>query len=635
MATLFEDNTGGVYADVNGVRLRGNAALAATIPGLKSDNAGGVYLDRAGVRLTGNAAIAAGVPGLFSDNAGKLYSGSAGSRLTGASAIAAKHAAATLRSVGVRALSATALNQFENWLSASAGHIMLFCDDSSWANSLAKMEGEIEKWAHTDVRREWVFPLCNSTQNLAATNAGTHDAAITEMFEVIAAEDDNDEIWVRLGWEMNLATSSGYPWSAVDNGSANYVSAYKRVHALARAVDSRFVFTWAPNWAANNPEPMYPGDEYVDVIGMDAYFKTQFEQSSGQTGDQVWAYKLTGGGYGLNWLASFALLHGKPIALCEWGGNADVPEYMTGQANWLLANNVKYHGYWDQTTPTAANCKLSNMQYPNIGAIYRAAFGDPTVTRAWNPMLYFGTDLVGWYDASDEEAFIIATGVERWYSEHGAGKSGYQGNTALQPVRSATARNGLPGVTFDGSDDFLNQSDVTDTPTGQQAFGLAVQAHGDPTLVDFTYFLSIADATNAMSLGVSNAGYARWQQGGNFLQSPSMAGVDRSIVLSAPAGATVNMTGGLDGDLTPKTASIARTAIATPTRLVMGAAGIGGSAVGSYAKVTMQEVIIVKRELTAAETDKLHGYLAHKWKGTRGSIALEAGHPYEDNPPAL
>ena len=538
-------------------------------------------------------------------------------------------------SVGVRAQSATSLVQFENWLSKPVGHVMAFCDSSSWADSLTKCQNEIALWTGTGKKIEWVFPLCNASENLAATNAGTHDAAITSIFEAIEAFDTSSEIWLRLGWEMNLATSSGYAWSAVDNGAANYISAYQRLHALALAVSSRFVFTWAPNWASSNPEPMYPGDAYVDVIGMDAYFKTQFEQSSGQTGDQVWAYKLAGNGYGLDWLETFSRAHNKPIALCEWGGNADVSEYMAGQTKWLKDKNVKYHGYWDQTTPTAANCKLSNMQYPLMGAIYRTAFGKPSVVRDWNPLLYFGDDLVEWYDASDSRAFTIDTGVSKWVAEHGAAKSSVQSTGTKQPIYSSTARNGLPGVTFDGVDDAIVQSVVTDTPSGQTAFGVAAQVYGNSSLASFKYFLSIGDATNGMSLGSSTSGYARWQQGGNFVQSPTLVDTDRSIVFTAPAGATVNMVGGLDGDQTPKTASIARTAIATPTRIVMGAECQSGTTVGSHAPVTVQEIIIVNRELTTDETDKLHGYLAWKWKGTRESIPLPSGHPYEDAPPTL
>src|SRR5690606_28362220 len=128
------------------------------------------------------------------------------------------------------------------------------------------------------------------------------------------------------------------------------------------------------------PEPMYPGDDYVDVVGMDCYFKTQFDQSSGQTGAQVWSYKKSAN-YGLDWLVSFAATHEKRIALCEWGGNADEPDWMEAQIHWLIDNDVKYHGYWDQTTPTDANCKLSNGGYPNMGQSFIDLLGDPDAER--------------------------------------------------------------------------------------------------------------------------------------------------------------------------------------------------------------------------------------------------------------
>lgn len=75
----------------------------------------------------------------------------------------------------------------------------------------------------------------------------------------------------------------------------------------------------------------------------------------------------------------------------------------------------------------------------------------------WTPYA-LGGDLLAFWDANDASAFTMSgTNVTVWAD----GKSGYalsQNTGGSMPVRGAEAFGGLPGVTFDGADDYLNMN---------------------------------------------------------------------------------------------------------------------------------------------------------------------------------
>ncbi|HEY2515182.1 MAG TPA: glycosyl hydrolase [Polyangiaceae bacterium] len=112
--------------------------------------------------------------------------------------------------------------------------------------------------------------------------AGTHDAAITAQAQ--SAKALGAQILMRWGHEMN---GNWYPWAGANNGGADagatgaadkYVAAWKHVHDLfGQAGATNVVWVWCIN-VADVPEESwnhwsnyYPGDAYVDWVGLDAY----------------------------------------------------------------------------------------------------------------------------------------------------------------------------------------------------------------------------------------------------------------------------------------------------------------------------------------------------------------------------
>jgi beta-mannanase len=102
---------------------------------------------------------------------------------------------------------------------------------------------------------------------------GRYDAYIATWAKQAAAY--NRYFLIRFAHEMN---GNWYPWSVGQSGStpADYVAAYRRVRRIfddSGAAQVRWV--WSPNVIINGDTDVisrcYPGDDYVDIIGVDGY----------------------------------------------------------------------------------------------------------------------------------------------------------------------------------------------------------------------------------------------------------------------------------------------------------------------------------------------------------------------------
>jgi beta-mannanase len=107
-----------------------------------------------------------------------------------------------------------------------------------------------------------------------------------------------------------------YPWAASVNGNtpASLIAAWRHVHDLFSAAGARNVeWVWCPN--AGGPTPIadvYPGDAYVDIVGMDGY-----NWGNGTTGYQAPASVFS------SLLSQVQLVaHAKPVLINETGTSA-------------------------------------------------------------------------------------------------------------------------------------------------------------------------------------------------------------------------------------------------------------------------------------------------------------------------
>jgi len=120
----------------------------------------------------------------------------------------------------------------------------------------------------------WHFSNPNAVA-LKDIGNGKYDAYIDSWAN--GARSFGGEVWLRFGHEMN---GNWYPWtiSAQGGNAAPYVAAFRRIHdRFRKAGASNVRFIWCfnaesvPQTAWNDPKRAYPGDDYVDAIGMDGY----------------------------------------------------------------------------------------------------------------------------------------------------------------------------------------------------------------------------------------------------------------------------------------------------------------------------------------------------------------------------
>jgi len=121
---------------------------------------------------------------------------------------------------------------------------------------------------------------------------GKWDAYITQYAKDAARLDL--PFMLRWGHEFN---SDWYPWSLIKNGRDPqlYVQAFRRIVDIFRREGANKVqFVWCfnndsvPNESWNSPVSAYPGDEYVDWIGIDGYnWGTSKSWSSWRSFEQV------------------------------------------------------------------------------------------------------------------------------------------------------------------------------------------------------------------------------------------------------------------------------------------------------------------------------------------------------------
>jgi hypothetical protein len=122
------------------------------------------------------------------------------------------------------------------------------------------------------------------TYALRKIAGGRHDAYLTRF--ATAVRDQSWTIGIRLAHEMN---GNWYPWSEKRSGNraGDYVRAWRHVHDLFRKVGAtNVIWIWSPNIIRPLPsvqlEPLYPGDAYVDWVGIVGY---GVERSASQTFD--------------------------------------------------------------------------------------------------------------------------------------------------------------------------------------------------------------------------------------------------------------------------------------------------------------------------------------------------------------
>lgn len=172
--------------------------------------------------------------------------------------------------------------------------------------------------------------------SLPVINGGAYDDYLRRYAEAITAL--GLPVAIRLDHEMN---AGWYPWNEQGsggkalngNGRGDYVTMWRHVHDIFEAAGANqyVIWVWAPNIVNNLPaanqsleytQSLYPGDAYVDWVGLSGYYRPPYRDDQTPTFDYTFGRSL----------AQLRTITDKPVVLAEIGASesgGDKPAWVT------------------------------------------------------------------------------------------------------------------------------------------------------------------------------------------------------------------------------------------------------------------------------------------------------------------
>jgi hypothetical protein len=257
-----------------------------------------------------------------------------------------------------------ALHTMEQSLGHKLDYAVTFLNHNSWSDFDSSASWALSQWPSNEKLLISV-PLIPNGADLGTAATGAYNQHYLHAAQQIAAHDPNAII--RVGWEMN--GDHWFPWAAADNPSG-YIGAYRQLVDTFRSVSPNFKFDWTPNIGtqAIDPAKVYPGDAYVDTIGLDINEGAAWVGN--KTPAERWDWLLHQPN-GLQWQHDFAAAHGKAMSYPEYASDIDDGTFVAHMADWIKHNNVAFHSWWDSD----ANFNGDLQSHPANEHAFDAAWG--------------------------------------------------------------------------------------------------------------------------------------------------------------------------------------------------------------------------------------------------------------------
>eukprot|EP01121_Diplochlamys_sp_Union-15-3_P020041 TRINITY_DN7690_c0_g1_i1.p1 TRINITY_DN7690_c0_g1~~TRINITY_DN7690_c0_g1_i1.p1 ORF type:complete len:377 (+),score=61.95 TRINITY_DN7690_c0_g1_i1:53-1183(+) len=305
---------------------------------------------------------------------------------------------------------------YEQWIGRPISFGTDFMPSDNWASLEGGgwQLGPWSNWVNGAPAGERTFvlsiPMVPSGQSAEIVNGakGLHNSTFLTLAKNLVSYKLETTV-LRIGWEFN---GGWYPWSASVNPTA-WVKYFQTIVEVMKSVNPKFRVLWNPSigWGQEPAPSVYPGNEYVDFIGLDTYDddwnsairsynlgltqrgswneKQQYHENDlvdfekgywkslkNQTGvtpvngtdwilvvnpddlqkdrEKAWN-DFYSGSYGIQFWISYTKKQGKPLVFPEWGvwlqlhGGGDNPYYIQQMYNIINdeSNNIAYYSYFD------------------------------------------------------------------------------------------------------------------------------------------------------------------------------------------------------------------------------------------------------------------------------------------------
>jgi Glycosyl hydrolase family 26 len=216
--------------------------------------------------------------------------------------------------------------------------------------------------------------LSNAQSPRAWENAcavGRYNAYATALGRNLVAAGLQNSV-IRLGPEMNGEWERDFIGSQLSEQKLWAKCFANEVTSLRRVKGENFLIDWNPNACAGNYPFVhyYPGNAYVDIIGLDLYDKGCLRPYT-----RLSFAQLAGEQLGLKDLEAFAADRKKPMSLPEWGLTAlpsgDDPGYINGVGKAFTTGDFAFETYFDANEPVLRTLPLGPSTPLSLTAFHK------------------------------------------------------------------------------------------------------------------------------------------------------------------------------------------------------------------------------------------------------------------------
>ncbi|SNQ49179.1 conserved hypothetical protein [Frankia canadensis] len=273
------------------------------------------------------------------------------------------------------------LQDFGNWRGRANDLVHVYTDRTSGWGGLVEPTWPVDVFkgfAGKLVISQPTYPKGQGSNGECAK--GAYDSQWAKFGSFLVQHGRADSI-VRIGWEFN----GTFMYWHTDADATTFRTCFQKISAAIRSTDPQVKIDWtfnahnSPVPSGNSPWSAYPGDEYVDYVGIDSY--DHFPPSS----DEATWNKQCEDVNGLCYVIRFAREHGKKVGVGEWGvascsgnGGGDNPFYIQKMFETFKAASdvMGYDAYFADPTPGNVCSTITNGgQNPKSAAEYKKLFG--------------------------------------------------------------------------------------------------------------------------------------------------------------------------------------------------------------------------------------------------------------------
>jgi hypothetical protein len=182
---------------------------------------------------------------------------------------------------------------------------------------------------------------------------GDFDSYATELGSSLVAAGLQNSV-LRLGAEANGTWEADFIGTTTQEQRLWATCFANEVTGLRQATGENFLIDWNPN-ACTEQVPYanyYPGNAYVDIVGLDLY-----DVGCETPRTPLTFAQLSKEPYGLSSFEAFAKAHGKPMSFPEWGlassPSGDDPKYIDGIAATVADGDFAFEEYFNVAAGSA------------------------------------------------------------------------------------------------------------------------------------------------------------------------------------------------------------------------------------------------------------------------------------------